>query len=565
MDESYTQPISKIELGTFGNKILYAKETPIEYTITYVLDGTNNLLNVSTYTIEDEVNLYDPTSNTGYKFNGWYLDESYTQPISKIKVGEYGNKIIYAKIVLADYVINYNLDGGYNPDGAKSIFNIESEFDLPIPTKSDYGFVGWYTDAELINPIREISKGTTGNLNLYAKWSGDYRTTGTTFGKLNVITKTEFEIPYYVTNIGEYAFNSMQNLISITIPNSVTNIGLRAFEGCSGLTSITIPNSVTNIGLRAFEGCSGLTSITIPGGVEWIGSYAFLKCSGLTSINVEEGNSKYDSRNNCNAIIETSTNKLLFGCKNTSIPDGIISIEDSAFNDCSGLTSITIPSSVTIIGNSAFNDCSGLTSITIPNRVTSIGGLAFSGCSGLTNITIPSSVTIIGNFAFNGSGLTSINVEEGNSVYDSRNNCNAIIETSTSKLLFGCKNTSIPDGIISIGDSAFSNCSGLTSITIPNSVTNIESYAFSYCVDLTSVIMSNRVTSIGEAAFMGAGFTSITIPNSVTSIGEMAFFGCRKLYEVIFKGTEEEWREIDIAADNDKLLNATIKFEPEEE
>ena len=175
---------------------------------------------------------------------------------------------------------------------------------------------------------------------------------------------TSVTIPNSVTSIGGYAFDACSGLTSITIPNSVTSIGVSAFRSCSGLTSITIPNSVTSIGDFAFKSCLGLTSITIPNSVTSIGYYAFDSCSGLTSITVEKGNTKYDSRDNCNAIIETNTNELIAGCKNTIIPNSVTSIGDYAFYDCSGLTSITIPNSVTSIGVWAFSYCSGLTSIT---------------------------------------------------------------------------------------------------------------------------------------------------------------------------------------------------------
>lgn len=132
------------------------------------------------------------------------------------------------------------------------------------------------------------------------------------------------------------------------------------------LTNVVIAGSVTGIGKSAFSCCSGLTSLIIPDSVTSIGSDAFCDCSGLISIVVDGRNKKYDSRDNCNAIIEKSTNSLLVGCKNTIIPD-----------------------SVTTIGDRAFYGCSGLTSVTIPNSVTTIGGLAFRGCQKLANIVIP--------------------------------------------------------------------------------------------------------------------------------------------------------------------------------
>ena len=310
------------------------------------------------------------------------------------------------------------------------------------------------------------------------------------------------------TRIGSFAFYHLSKVIYVYINGTVTRIGSDAFNGCSSLTSITIPNSVTNIS-----------------------SSAFSNCSSLTSIKVESGNTVYDSRDNCNAIIETATNILRVGCKSTIILNSVARIGNYAFYGCSGLTSVTIPNSVTSIGDYAFVDCYGLTTITIPNSVTSIGGDAFRGCAGLTSITIPNSVMEIGRSAFSYcSSLTSIKVESGNTKYDSRDNCNAIIETGNNVLMVGCKSTIFPNSVTSIGDEAFRGCSSLTSITIPNSVTSIGIYAFNDCLSLTSITIPNSVTSIEQSVFGGcSGLTSITIPNSVTSIVYGAFRNCSGL------------------------------------
>jgi hypothetical protein len=211
------------------------------------------------------------------------------------------------------------------------------------------------------------------------------------------------------TTIGYYAFMNCFGLTSIVIPDSVTSIGNYAFSKCSSLTSVVIPDSVTNIGEEAFNRCTSLTSVVIPDSVTNIGESAFSYCPALTSITVDTGNTTYDSRDNCNATIETSTNTLIFGCQSTIIPDSVTTIGDCAFYQCFSLTSITIPNSVTSISHDAFRICFGLTSIVIPDSVTTISYNAFAQCSGLTSVTIGSGVTSIGSQAFyNCTGLTTI-------------------------------------------------------------------------------------------------------------------------------------------------------------
>ena len=243
----------------------------------------------------------------------------------------------------------------------------------------------------------------------------------------NCYSITSVVIPNTIVYIRYEAFKNCVGLNFISLSNSVTSIEYDAFFHCSGFTSISIPNSVTSIGKGAFCGCNGITSISIPNSVTSMGYAVFENCPNLEMIVVETGNPNYDSRDNCNAIIETCSSELVQGCKNTIIPNTISSIGRGAFCGCSGLASIEIPNTVTVISHNAFNGCINLHSIEIPSSVTEIkdaafaysglqsvgieygvetlGSYAFYECDDLETVVIPQSVTSIGDQAFADSGL----------------------------------------------------------------------------------------------------------------------------------------------------------------
>ena len=358
-------------------------------------------------------------------------------------------------------------------------------------------------------------------------------------------------------SIKQYAFYWYNKISSVEIGNSVTFIGDDVFDGSNNLKKIKVASDNKNFSsdngvlfnkdktilIRFLEGNDyDYDSYEIPNSVTSIGSGAFFYCGGLTSI---------------------------------TIPNSVTSIGDEAFLNCNGLTSIAIPNSVTSIGSSAFDDCDGLTSVTIGNSVTSIGAYAFYGCEALTKVnylgTVDKWVEIdfksnptyyAKDLYINDELLTDIKITSADSIKQyAFDNCASI------------KSVEIGNNVTYVSYSAFSGCSGLTSViwnaknckdfgwsSAPFDYisSNITSFTFGdkvehipalLCSDmskLTEITIPNSVTSIGLEAFYGcSGLTSVTIPNSVTSIGDAAFYDCEALTKVNYLGTVDKWVGID--------------------
>lgn len=357
-----------------------------------------------------------------------------------------------------------------------------------------------------------------------------------------------------VTSIGESAFYNQYTLTSISLPESIRSIGDKAFGKCTKLKKINIPASVTEMGKYVFEECNSLpvtdniiyadtylvkisnkslysvTGNMIKEGTRWIGEDAFYDYDNMSSI---------------------------------VIPEGVLKIGESAFSHCDNLSRVTIPGSLTSIGESAFYECRKITTVNItdltawcninfaycaspfssyttsrlvlngnevtdliiPDGITSIGDYTFSNCSSLKSVTIPESVTSIGYAAFQ-----SCKNLESVTVYGALTNMGGAVFSVCERL----KSVTMHNGVTLIGKSAFQQCEALTDVILPSSVILIEDSAFSHCRSLTAVTIPEGLKSIGHNAFCNCtGITNLTLSNTVESIGNYAFYNCKSLKEVL--------------------------------
>ena len=403
--------------------------------------------------------------------------------------------------------------------------NPTEEFILNAPYREGYTFAGWYTNADLSGEKITIVEAET-NDTLYAKWIE------------NSLVESTWKVLYTSTNGGIVAPNAIDvfgaNIVSntyengvgtITFDGPVTSIGTAAFHDCLTLKSITIPNSVNSIGVQAFRDCSAIDSLTIPENVNSISGWAFMDCSSLLSIVVAQENMTYDSRENCNAIIETATNTLIVGCKKTIIPNGVATIGEHAFR------------------------ISSLAFITIPNSVTNIERLAFCGSSIDTiyvEATTPPALADSTVFMYTPSPVCVIpcGTKEAYEASDWANYMGEFVEEGCAPIQM-CGDDlywEYADGVLTItgtGDMYdyakdtdvpwYDVRGNIKTVSLPDAMTKIGQNAFYKCTAMTSINMPTSLTAIGEKAFAQDTKLAceIILPASMTTIASRAFFNCQ--------------------------------------
>ena len=561
--------------------------------------------------------------------------------------------------------IVFNANGGFLDESfsIKKIRSGNAVGVLPVPSREGYTFAGWRTAENGGEQISETTK-VSSDATYYAHWVNTpilIVADGVLKGVADWCGCTSLIIPDSVISIGSSAFKDCTSLTSVTIPDSVTSIGYSAFDGCISLTDLAIPDSVTDIGDYAFYGCRSLSSVLIPNGVNNIGEYTFNGCDSLMRVTIPNSVTSVGSCafQNCTSLTNvtipdsvTSIGGGAFGGCNSltdvAVSDSVTSIGGGAFYGTpflgkqpyglvvlgrvvykmreNGAAEVSVPDGVVSVSEYAFEGCSSLTSVVLPNSLSCIGYRAFYGCRKLSNIVVGENLASIGSGAFAGTqfynNLPNGLVVLGRVAYCVKGACPSVIYIPSGvthiaqEAFLGCgelSRISLEGGTVSIGDKAFYGCTGLKSVVIPDSVTDIGDYAFYGCTSLSSVAMGRGVVHIGlnafsqtpfylnqqdglvilggvayemrgscpesvvipsnvkrieDYAFIGCGrLKEVSIPNSVTSIGNYAFYGCNNLISITVAVSDKgsvsipiEWMKgtsgrtiIDVAANGRKM------------
>ena len=467
--------------GIYKDTTLYAVIEPRMITVVFDYGGTQEIAKVQYGKAIEKPQ--DPVDPEGHGFLYWSTQPDGTEYDFNTKVTE--GITLYAVWDAFMYTVTFVSKGE-----VVAVESVKEGSLVSAPSVSESPgdeLLAWIDDT---GNAFSFDSGVHGNHTLKAVWSSDL---------LVMDGSTLIDIRY--TGIEE-----------LEIPDSVTCIGERALEGCSQLSAIDIPASVTKVEAMAFSGCSSLQTIRFHGDVD-VDSSAFSADKGtIQEIQITSGmnaasifSSHKASIRKASVMLSEHEDDIDFhgfsALESITLPDGIISIGQSAFSGCSGLGSIAIPEGVTAIGSYAFRN-SGIESIKLPSTLESLGENAFELCSRLKSIEIPNGITAISNNTFAGcSGLVSV---------------------------------VLPDEVTSIGEYAFDECEKLSSINFPSTLKAIGNRAFEHCMSLKTVDLPDGITELGEYIFFESGIESFRMPENWTVLPGGIFTGCLELTDIEF-------------------------------
>ena len=441
-----------------------------------------------------------------YIFQGWFLDQAYSNAVTAETIMPEETIHIYAK---------WKYDATYNPfEAAKSLalltFERNSSGGYTVTSCKKGAVAITIPDYYLAMPVTEIGSGCFQDCT-----------------RLRLVN-----VGGSVTSIANNAFKNCSDLNQVTLPSGIVSIGNFAFENCSQLKNLDLPATITSLGNSAFR-ASGLTSLAIPDSVTSIGSSLFYNCTSLQTASIPD---------KCISL----PSSIFYGCSSLAqfrVPSGLQTVESSAFQGCAKLTSLVLPESVTTIRSSAFRDCTALSEFALPSGLLTLGSSALRGCSSLTSISIPQKITSVPSYCFkNSTSLTHVTLHSSITK----------LETECFSFCSNLKLSILPEALTTIGESAFYSChsiqnlkipetvtfigvnafreSGLTSISFPQAITSVPGAVVQDCTELTSVELHDGITAIEAQAFQGcSALESVVLPTSVLSIGNNAFRNCTTL------------------------------------